>query len=317
MKKIFGLIALLLVMACDDGDMTFKTFNFGEAAVQSCATTGILFKVSGTEALILDLDPAAFINIPTAAGMPRIVTLNNSNRLIYRNYNGTVGSATLCSDLPPASPSVAEEWIALPGGTISIVTSERRNDAEVLTGYNHSITLNSITFTRGEETIIIENNVYGIYSEPLDYSFNFLDTNSNINMSFCTPNSSTIFRVVGNESLLLSLAPGSFPNVAGTQPAIDLANTTDANTVIFTKYASGASTGIFCDFPPPVINITGQWFATSGQVKIVTTGINSDTAFEHTVYLVNAVFTNTANETITVTNGTNPEYRLGKYTTTP
>lgn len=314
MKKIFGLIALALVMACDDGDMTFKTFNFGTAAVQSCTTTGIVYKTSGTQALILDLDPAAFINIKTDEGVPRVVTLGAANKLIYRNYTGNVSSASLCSDIPPASPAVAEEWVALPGGTINIVTTQRFDDDNKLTGYSHSITLKSVTFTKSDETIIMEDNVFGTYLETLPYSFDFLDEDNDIVLGSCTPNSTTVFRVTGNESLQLLLEPGIFPNASGTTTTIDLANTTDNNQVIFTTYAGSASTALFCSTPPPVLNVTGQWFATAGQLKIVTTQATSG-GFDHVVSLVGAVFTNTAQEAITVTNGSSPEYRLGTYHT--
>lgn len=314
MKKIFGLIALMLVLACDDGDMTFQTFNFGTAAVQSCTATGIIYKTSGTQALILDLDPAAFINIETGA-TPRNVTLGAANRLVYRNYTGNVSSASLCSEIPPASPVVAEEWIALPGGTLNIVTTEREDDDGKLIGYSHAITLKSVTFTKGDETIIMQDNVFGTYLENLPYSFDFLDEDNNIVLGSCTDNSTTVFRVTGNESLLLSLAAGIFPGVPGESPLIDLANTTDANQVIFTTYAGSASTALFCNTPPPVLNVTGQWFATAGQLKIVTVAGTGGVGFDHVVYLVNATFTNTAGEAIVVANGSNPEYRLGSYHT--
>lgn len=313
MKKIFGLIALALVMACDDGDMTFKTFNFGTAAVQSCTTTGIVYKTSGTQALILDLDPSAFIDIETQIGVPRVVTLGAANKLIYRNYTGNVSSASLCSDIPPASPAVAEEWVALPGGTLNIVTTERKDDDEKLIGYSHSITLKSVTFTKGDETIIMEDNVFGTYLETLPYSFDFLDEDNDIVLGSCTPNSTTVFRVTGNESLQLLLEPGIFPNAPDTTTTIDLANTTDNNQVIFTTYAGSASTAL-CNTPPPVLNVTGQWFATAGQLKIVTTQATSG-GFDHVVSLVGAVFINTSQEAITVTNGSSPEYRLGTYHT--
>lgn len=315
MKKLFGLIALMLLMACDDGDMTFKTFNFGTATVQSCPTTGIVYKTSGTQALILDFDPSAFIDIVTQQGTPRVVTLNAGNKLIYRNYTGNVTGAALCSDIPPASPAVAEEWIALPGGTITIVTTKRTNDDDELIGYSHAITLKSVTFTKGDETIIMEDNVFGTYIENLPYQFNFLDESNNVTLGSCTANSTTVFRVVGSETLLLALEPGIFPSVGGGTPVIrDLADDTDNNQVIFTTYTASASTALFCNFPPPVLNVKGQYFATAGQLKIITEEAISG-GYDHIVYLVGAVFTNTIGETIDVTNGTNPEYRLGKYHT--
>lgn len=315
MKKIFGLIALVLVMACDDGDMTFKTFNFGTAAVQSCATTGIVYKTSGTQALILDLDPAAFIDIKTEEGMPRVITLGAANKLIYRNYTGNVSNTSLCSDIPPASPAVAEEWVALPGGTLNIVTTQRFDDDGKLVGYSHAITLKSVTFTKGDETIIMEDNVFGTYLENLPYRFDFLDEDNDIVLGSCNANSTTVFRVTGNESLLLLLEENIFPSVEGGPPVTrELADITDNNQVIFTTYAGSASTALFCNTPPPVLNVTGQWFATAGQLKIVTTGATSG-GFDHVVSLVGAVFTNTAGEAITVTNGSNPEYRLGTYHT--
>jgi hypothetical protein len=316
MKKIFGLMAaLLLLTGCDDGDMTFQTFNFGNATVQSCNNNGIVFKISGTQVLILDIDPNAFVDIPTNEGSPRIVTLNGSNSLIYRNYNGSVSSASLCSDIPPASPSVLEEWVALPGGTISIVTTPRDNDQDELVGYNHAITINSATFTKGEETIVIENNIFGTYSEPLPYNFDFLDEEDTAQFNDCATNN-LVFRVNGSEALILNVDKSVlFANTPQDPPAYDIATNPAITSILFNKYTGSASTTLLCSTTPPITpTVQTQWQALAGALKVTT--ISSGGVFRHRISLIGAIFQNSIGENFTIGSEANP-YEIGYYETIP
>ncbi|OYQ44366.1 hypothetical protein CHU92_02470 [Flavobacterium cyanobacteriorum] len=314
MKKIFGIITLFFFLGCDDGDIIFKDFNFGTANIQSCTNNRLVLKVNGSQALILDLDPAAFYNIETPEGQPRIITVNSTNRVLYRNYTSNVSASAFCSNNPLTSlPPVAEEWVALPGGTVTVETIKRFNEQDVLVGYNHIIRLSNITFTRGEETLVLQDNDFGTFQKALGYTFDFLDDENNILLNDCGGSAERVFRVNGSETLLFDLAAGTFSTTPGTV-TVDLANTGDDNQVVFTRYAGSASNTFFCSSTPPVVPVTGQWFATAGQLTVTTTEATAG-GYNHVITLVNAVFSNTIGETIIVTNGTSPEYRIGTYNT--
>ena len=55
MKKIIGLFALLLLVnACDDGDITIENIDLTDVQPKYCTETGILYKFSGNQALIAE-----------------------------------------------------------------------------------------------------------------------------------------------------------------------------------------------------------------------------------------------------------------------
>ncbi|HYD90274.1 MAG TPA: hypothetical protein VEA37_02165, partial [Flavobacterium sp.] len=98
MKKIFCLIAALsLLSGCDDGDMTFKSFDFSGVTSQSCNNSNIYFKINGEEALILTLSDGALLNEETVDGPREIAVGSGGNTIIYRDYEGTVTSSMLCA----------------------------------------------------------------------------------------------------------------------------------------------------------------------------------------------------------------------------
>ena len=101
-----------------------------------------------------------FIDEPTIEGTPRIYTLANSEELVYRLYNENVNSTAICSEIPPASPTVLEEYKALPGGQIQITTSVLPSVNETTKAttinYIHQIKLINVQFTNGENNLIYE-----------------------------------------------------------------------------------------------------------------------------------------------------------------
>lgn len=308
MKKLAALFAaLILISSCDDGDMTLKSFNFGDANAQTCAN-GLLFKINGTEALILDLQESAFANVATGTE-GRIITIGSGNSIRYRNYSGNVSSSSLCAELPPASPVVSEEWIGI-GGTIRIITTPVvGEDNTTITGYSHAVTLVNVTFTKGEETIIINDNDFGTINTTLDYSFNFEGADNAY--SSCN---GLIYRINQDESLILALAGGIINNANGTTTT-DLGITTDGTDVIFNVYSANPSSANICYGVPPISPVVSQrWYATSGTLKVDSVLDTTGTFYTHTLTLQNAVFTNAdgSGETFTRTG----DYVLGTYVTT-
>ena len=298
MKKIFGLaIALMLLAGCDDGDMTFKTFDFTDVDVSRCSDNDdILYKRNGTEVLILDIDTqTALLNEVTPDDEPRIVYVggSSSNRIIYRNYDGDVQSTTLCSDIPPVNPSVIEEWEG--NGVLEITTDEIRNDDDEITGYTHQITLRSVAFTKegSDEEVIITDNNFGSVSSNLDFTFDFESTDTDpVILQSCDEDGGTgpFYSLNGVEALVLMLED-EFINITDTTtPAeIDLGDGGDDNDLILRIFSGTVSYGSICSLTPPITPTENQrWTATEGAVKIVTTAV--DGGYKHTIHLIDAVF---------------------------
>lgn len=167
MKKVFGLIiVLLLSTSCDDGEITLQSFDFDNQIIQKCSDKTILFKTKNEELLLISLPQAtydsAFDNTETG-DTPREVTINTSNKVIYRKYSGTVSSTTICSDLPPATPTVSKEWNAT-GGTMIVETNYLYDtDGVTIIGSTHNITFQNISFSSGEDSFSFVSYIFGNY----------------------------------------------------------------------------------------------------------------------------------------------------------
>lgn len=173
MKKVFGLLlGVFLLTGCDDGDLVLESFNFNNAPIQKCSDKTLLFKTSGEELLLLDIPASNFPNEVTPVDEPRIVTISGTNKVLYRKYSGNVSNTSICSVIPPASPSVASEWTASGGGTIQIITTEKTTidpvtNEPVLTGYNHQIKFINIQFVSTDNTFVFEEYLFGTYTTNL------------------------------------------------------------------------------------------------------------------------------------------------------
>ncbi len=172
MKRILGLLICTFILnSCYNGDVAFKKFNFDPtASVNKCTSNnGLYFKIKNSEALILKIPATSFLNEETAAGSPRKLTINSTNQVTYRLFNDVVSSTYFCSDIPPATPIVVDEWNAIAGiqdisGTIEIATTKILNPTtQTITGYNHLIVFRNITFKNASNAIVYEEYVFGNY----------------------------------------------------------------------------------------------------------------------------------------------------------
>lgn len=314
MKKIFFLLAVVLCVSCDDGDMTLKTFNFNQnAAPERCGENNVLFKINGTEVLLLDIDQSNFQNIVNTTG--KIVAVDANTKLIYRNYSGTINATVLCAEIPPASPVVNEEWNAEAGGQIKIITTESKNESGIVTGYNHQITLINIKFTKGDEEIIITDNLFGTYTTPVGYSFDFRDAEDNARVEKCD-DKNLFYKVTAQESLLIEFDTIPFSEAVTTK-TITLENN-PGKRVYFNVYSGNVSNTSICAAVPPITPVvTARWTATSGNLKIVTS-VQNDTVYSHKFYLSDVKFTrqDNTNQSFTVgqLNGQPEDYLIGTYT---
>jgi hypothetical protein len=129
-------------------------FNFATTTTVKCLTKNLLFRYDNSEVLILDVDPALFLNDPTVVGTPRQRLVNSvtntiTNKVIYRKYNGGLNADFFCGSLTPATPFLIEEWNAVNGvaTTSGIITV----DTEALnsTTFRHTIKLFKTSFKNG------------------------------------------------------------------------------------------------------------------------------------------------------------------------
>ncbi len=168
-KLILSLMLCFVLLACDDGDITLHSFNFSSQTVQKCSEKEILFKINDNELIAIQLPETvfedAFANEETEDS-PRVYAIGSSNIVVYRLYSNSVSSATLCDELPPATPSVTNEWEAS-GGSIQIETNKILDDDDTVIGYTHNITLLHVNFSGNDGSFSFESYVFGDYEVDL------------------------------------------------------------------------------------------------------------------------------------------------------
>ncbi len=147
MRKFFLLLCSLgMVISCSDGDLQIEVIDFNDIVPQSCTsadptTNNILFKINGTEALILDLQSGALNNGVVGETVATESTVPGGSTLTFRVFSDAVNNNYFCDDIPPATPTVIEEISATEGS----ILIETVIDADT-TNFVHTIRLNEITF---------------------------------------------------------------------------------------------------------------------------------------------------------------------------
>lgn len=172
MKRVVSLLVLVLLLnACDDGNLVQEDISFDDISVASCSTNDILYKINSKEALLLQIPFTNFTNVETGTGLPTSIDIDNSTfRAIYRFYNGTVTSDNICSIIPSGTPIVNDQWVATSGKiqitTTAVKTTNTTNNSTSITGYNHSIVLKNVTFAKNSGTQVYETFSFGDYVTP-------------------------------------------------------------------------------------------------------------------------------------------------------
>ncbi|MGB5983105.1 MAG: hypothetical protein WBG46_13265 [Nonlabens sp.] len=135
MKKIFLLLPLLVLVACDDGDIITTDFDFEDVAVSACTPIAsgntanyIFYKNSSanSEALLLSFDSTSDI---ATEGFADSFEINTSNIFEYRRFNMAATADYFCGFLPPTEPAVVEIYEGT-SGTIVINTIRIDDDED-------------------------------------------------------------------------------------------------------------------------------------------------------------------------------------------
>ncbi len=288
MKKIFSIFFLSLFLnGCDDGDLTQENIDFESVTAQKCSNTNIIYKVKENEALLID---ASGIQFPTEETTQEIA-INATNRVIYRFYNGTVTSATLCETIPPANPIVVDEWIGT-GGKIVITTKavkplNQTDNSTRITGYSHSITFKNITFNKGNGDQVHIDLPFGDYiisATPLPFSFTKI-------LKQCQDTKQLHDKNTG-EALILDIDPALIKNESTplNSPRVGLIGNT-INKLTYRLFSGGLLTdSYFCNATYPTTpSVTEEWIGipglanTNGSIEVTTTTFG--TGFKHTIIL--------------------------------
>lgn len=154
MKKIFAFNLLVLLLACDDGDLEIETIDFDSASIQYCGDisvveANVLFKLNETEALILELPNGAIVNQVSDGPLEYAVTSSGPAVVTYRTFSANVSQDYFCNEVPLTEPQVLEEIIG-EGGTVYITTTVSTDS----TGYLHDITLEGISLVTSTDSRI-------------------------------------------------------------------------------------------------------------------------------------------------------------------
>jgi hypothetical protein len=79
-------------------DLTQEAINFEDITTQSCNTNDDVIYKLREGSLTCEIQKF-FTNEPSSTGTPTILDIN-SNRVVYRFYNGTVSADNICETIP-------------------------------------------------------------------------------------------------------------------------------------------------------------------------------------------------------------------------
>jgi hypothetical protein len=299
MKKLLLFVFVFAALSsCDDGDLTVENINFDDVALQRCTTNNfLLYKIAGSECLILYLpQDDAFLN-ETTGSMPRTYSISSTNRVVYRNFNGNIGSGAICDIIPPASPTVQEEWLAQ-SGTIEITTTLVISDnpnlpgGERITGYRHAVVLKNVDFLKPNGTSQFYSTFnLGNFTSPNSTTFPFAFAQD---ATLCGGN--RVFNYINSEALTLDIDINLIENAETPigNPRIGYTGSA-TNRLSYRLFANAPlSSDYFCTTPPPLLPVvTEEWVADAGDaadqtgiIEVITTS-SGPGVFLHEIRLKN------------------------------
>ncbi len=135
MKNIFlGVFTVFLFVQCDDGNFDTPSFVF-EDNIDHCGDL-IIFNIGAddSEALILNINFDNTDNVfftTERTNQP----FNLDNKISYRVFNEAITSSYFCQNIPPSSPSIANQWSG--SGTLivnNIIVLDDNDNVEELVG---------------------------------------------------------------------------------------------------------------------------------------------------------------------------------------
>ena len=292
MKRILCILTLLLIItACDDGDLTVDPIDFSTGAILKCSAKDVLYKVQGSEMMFIEIPSSYFIADQTLADSPIEVYLTSTIKVTYRKYASETSSQNICPTAPDATPNLVEQWQATDGiiqiTSTAIKSTNPTDNSTRIMGYTYNINFKNITFIKPDGTQTQQTFSFGNYAttvSPLAFGFNQL-----VDKSTCTGDN-RIFDFSGSEVFTLDVADYAtlFANQVTTTPRTALISAT--NKLSYRLYSNTITDSYFCAATIPATpTLTQQWNAidgiegTSGIIEVSTTSLGAD--FLHTIRL--------------------------------
>jgi hypothetical protein len=289
------MILTVILNSCDDGNLIQEDINFENASTQSCSSNNIIYKINGSEALLLEIPKSSFTDEPSGT-TPTNLTIGGSNRVVYRFYNGAVASNNICETIPPATPVVNSQWNATAGTiqitTTTIKTTNTTDNSTKITGYNHNIVFKNITFAKENGTQVYETFPFGDFTTTAtNLAFNFDKT-----LEKCS-NSILVYNYTTSEALTLAIDPALLSNevTAPNTPRKGILSATK-NILTYRLFSDLLTGSYFCNATTPATPAVQQeWTGVDGVTDVsgiveVTTTTSGPTSFKHTIVLKKVTF---------------------------
>ncbi|MBT8236300.1 MAG: hypothetical protein KJO04_08910 [Bacteroidia bacterium] len=146
-EKWLGIPLLLILLACNDGDLEISVIDFDDTTVQYCdnqvtTSTTLFFKLNSEEALILELQSGLLKNEESTQDISS--NIPGQSQVTYRTFDGSVSSEYFCSNIPPVSPKVVDDILAENG---QVLISTLRNETDT-TLFDHTISLQNLSLIK-------------------------------------------------------------------------------------------------------------------------------------------------------------------------
>ncbi|PID71116.1 MAG: hypothetical protein CSA39_05315 [Flavobacteriales bacterium] len=127
-QKIVLILCVALSLSCSEGEFDIPEFNFNAIDIETCGDL-VLYKVNGQETLVIELKNPGEDFLKTVRDNETVsLSENGSNRITYRTLSGQPDNNYFCSNIPPKSPTVVDEWLG--DGTFNISTTFSEDDED-------------------------------------------------------------------------------------------------------------------------------------------------------------------------------------------
>ncbi len=162
MNRLFLIIFLsLFLQGCDDGDVIVTDLDFDNVALKTCGSLGnYIFYKENTEVFqSLSLRLGTSDSLYKTEGTKTYTLSGTTNFVNYRSYDGPLGNNYFCSSIPPTSPIIEADYLAVSGSAQVIVSF---NEDETPIVKNVQIILKDLVLINGDKQIIQETLDMGI-----------------------------------------------------------------------------------------------------------------------------------------------------------
>ena len=152
------LLIFTFLQSCNDGDIIVTNFDFDDVDLKTCGEVGdyVFYKENTQSFESLSLKLGVQDSIYNEPVINTYQLSASTNFVNYRRYDGRLGNNYFCRSIPPTSPIVLEDYMAVSGSAVVTVTFEEDEEDPSEITKNVEIILKDLVLIKGEEQIIIE-----------------------------------------------------------------------------------------------------------------------------------------------------------------